>query len=230
IYLLVRKNTKQISAYVSENHREGKTEDTIVVTFAATAFAVSTFALLFTTSTNVPRYFIPSMIFMVPVIAFYFTKERSWFNSRMTALLLVLCLGLLTVKTEASMITTDKNANRTESIQWLMEQGYTFGYATYWNANITQELSNGQLVVANILEPESLGFFEWSSEAAYYIPSGEEGSKVPEGKVFLLLSNEQVEKYSQAPVIKKSEKVYVDDAFTVYSFESSEKLLQYQVK
>ena len=32
--------------------------------------------------------------------------------------------------------------------QELVEEGYTFGYATYWNANILQELSGGKVEVA----------------------------------------------------------------------------------
>ncbi|MCR4589022.1 MAG: hypothetical protein K5682_11480 [Lachnospiraceae bacterium] len=201
-----------------------------MVVFLETAFLLSTFLLLFTKSTNVPRYYIPSVIFMVPVIAVYYSRECRIFERVAFLLLMILGFGVLTLKAEVSYATNSTNESRMKSIEWLKNQSYTFGYATYWNANITQELSNGQLVVANIMEPESLGFFKWSSEAAYYIPSGEDGGKVPEGKVFLLLSNEQVEKYSQAPAIRKGEKVYVDEAFTVYSFGSSGDLLQYQIK
>ncbi len=230
IYGKTCKAVKQDRLAVTRESEEKQMGDSILVTFSGSAFTVSALALIFTTSTNVPRYFIPSMIFLVPVGALYFTKEKRWFDRRVTALLLVLCFGLLTLKTDASMMTTDKNMARKESIAWLMEQGYTFGYATYWNANITQELSNGALVVANILEPESMGFFEWSSEEAYYLDPGEAGSKVPAGKVFLLLTNKQVETYGQAPALTGGEMVYVDDEFVIFSYENAEDLLQYRIR
>ncbi len=215
---------------VRKNVWEEKSKERLLITFASTAFLISAFTLLFTTSTNVPRYFIPSVIFFAPAFALYLSRENHLMHRRVSILLMVLCFGLLTLKADASMVSTDKNADRRVVTKWLTDNGYTFGYATYWNANITQELSNGQIRVANILDPESMGFFKWSSEEAYYLPAGDEGSKVPAGKVFLLLTTDQERTYRQAPAIKNGEKAYVDDAFAVYSYESAEELLQYQVQ
>ena len=90
-------------------------------------------------------------------------------------------------KTGLSMMTADKNAEKKVIAQELEEMGYTFGYATYWNANIVQELSNGRVEIANLHRADdgSFSLFKWSSMQRYYEPD------YPQGKVFLLLTEEE---------------------------------------
>ena len=60
--------------------------------------------------------------------------------------LLTICLILGTGKTVMSFLTVDKNETKRPVAQFLAENGYDFGFATYNNANIITELTNGAAI------------------------------------------------------------------------------------
>ena len=203
--------------------RTWKTKDSLhrfLVFFLATSFFLNSFVFVFTNSTLVPRYYITTLIFVIPIAAIYFTEETIAFDKRVVALLLAVCLVVATGKTDLSMMKTDKNAGRRQVSAYLVDQGYEFGYATYWNGNIMQELSNGTLQLANISDPEEFAFFKWSSESAYYEPEYETG------KVFLLLSEEEFADYGDAKVLTIGKEIYHENGFVVYGYESNQELLK----
>lgn len=187
--------------------------------FFEVSFVLNTFVFVFTDSTVVPRYFLTSLCFLVPLAAVMMSEEKVRFDRNVLALVLIAALALATLKTAGSMAVTDKNAGRRASAQYLVENGYTFGYATYWNANILQEMTDGSVEVANILDPESMEFFRWSSEARYYEPD------YADGKVFLLLTCEEEETYQNARALQRGERVYADADYVIYSYDSAIDLL-----
>ena len=115
-------------------------------------------------------------------------------------------------------MTIDKNADRKKVAAFLVENGYTFGYATFTNAGIMTELTNGRLEVANVWDPLELNDFKWSSPAAYY----EEGYW--SGEVFLILSEEETVEFAEAPAVKDGKEIYRESGYVVYLFESVEDL------
>ena len=83
---------------------------------------------------------------------------------------------------------------------WLTEQGYTQGYATFWNGNVMTEWSNGQLdmwVVGdfNTMEPD-----RWLQKISH--------EQKPEGEVFLLTSRWELERMSLSSLYWWSTVVY----------------------
>lgn len=192
-----------------------------LVIFFFTAFFLNTFVFIFTDSTIVPRYYITSMVFAIPVMGIYLTEEKKVLDRRAIAILLILCLGASSLKVSASLALTDKNADRYGAITYLEDNQYYFGYATYWNGNITQELSNGTIELANIDDPENFDFFKWSTESSYY------DLDYPTGKVFLLLTEEEATDYADAEVIQAGQKVYDDGVFVIYGYASNEDLLSH---
>lgn len=204
---------------VIRTRKTKKPEHRFLIFFLASSFFLNTFVFVFTNSTLVPRYYITTLIFVIPVAAIYFTEESVTFDKRVVAVMLAVCLIVATGKTSLSMITVDKNREKREAAQFLVEQGYDFGYATYWNGNIMQELSDGALQLANISDPEEFSFFKWSSESAYYEPD------YATGKVFLLLSEEEYQEYRNAKVLSAGEEIYHQNGFVIFGYESNEMLL-----
>lgn len=195
-----------------------KDERFFMVLFLITAFFVNCFAFVFTTSTMVPRYYITVFIFVLPVLAFYFQSEKLVFDKAVVGLVLAGCLFLSTGKTVVSEITADKNASKRPVAEFLAENGYHFGYATYTNANIITELTDGAVEIANVWDPEALNDFKWSSPAKYY----EEGYH--EGSVFLLLTKEEANTFADAEAVKTGELIYDDGSYMVFLFDSVESL------
>ncbi len=187
--------------------------------FLAVSFVLNVFVFVFTTSTMVPRYYLTIFIFVLPVLCFYMEQEKLYFDKAVVTLLLAGCILLATGKTVLSYLSVDKNADKRVVAEFLQENSYDFGYASYWNANIITELTDGQVEIANVLDPVSLEYFKWSSPMKYY----EEG--YAEGEVFLLLTAEEIARAKGCAALEKGNVVYEDSAYTVLAYESSSALL-----
>lgn len=203
-----------IKAY---RQREGRRFFTVL--FLAVAFAVNVFVFVFTNSTMVPRYYITLFIFALPAAAFYFEGKEPLLDRLAVGALLLVCFGMGTLKILFSFLTTDKNEDKRAVAEFFMENEYDFGYATYWNANIMTELTNGKVEVANIIDPESLAFFKWSSPMKYYEENYHQGA------VFLLLTSEEAEEYEDAGALRTGEQVYADGHYVVLVYESVDELM-----
>lgn len=190
-----------------------------VALFLAVSMGLNLFVFVFTTSTMVPRYYITTLIFVLPVVAFYMEGRDPAFDKLAVSLLLACCFLLGAAKVTLSYLTVDKNQGKRAVAAFLRENGYDFGFATYWNANIMTELTDGAVEIGNIEDPECLEFFKWSSPMRYY----EEGYH--QGETFLLLTAEQTVEYAEAEALRKGEIVYQDGDYTVFVYESVEELM-----
>ena len=207
------KNTALVEP-AEQNHRR------ITVLFAGVSFALHLFVFIFTTSTMVDRYFIPIAIFFLLTLAIYMEWEELAFDRVLVCLILGGSLALAGVKTYYSFITNDKNEARYEMAEHLVQEGYTFGYASYWNSNIMTEVSNGQLEMANLWSMESLGDFKWSSKVSSYEPK--------EGKIFLIVGADELTYAEAYGMLEQQEIIYENESFTVLHFDSQEEFLAYR--
>lgn len=196
--------------------KKGKEPDlrSFIRYFFVIAFILNTFVFVFTTSTIVSRYYITVFIFVLPLICFYYELEERCLDRYLVLLFLCGCLGLGTVKCVYSFVDKDKNAEEKKVAAFLEAEGYSFGYASYWNANIMTELSDGVLEVANIGDFETMSYFRWSSPMKYY------ETDYHQGKTFLLMTGEQREEYSDLKVLKNGKQIYADDTYVVFHYDS----------
>lgn len=186
--------------------------------FFVTAFGLNTFVFLFTTSTIVARYYITVFLFALPLLCVYYEHERLPLDRLLLTVLLCGALGLTTAKCVYSFVDKDKNEDKRPVAAYLEEQGYTFGYASYWNGNIMTELTDGTVEIANIHEIERMDMFTWSSPVRYY----QEGYH--SGKTFILLTAQEAAEYAQVPVIAAGEVVYDRQGYIVLHYDSVEEL------
>lgn len=184
--------------------------------FFEVAFVLNTFVFVFTTSTMSERYYITVFVFAVPLLALYFEKESYRLDKFLVMTFLVGALLLTTSKSIFSLASNDKNAELRDAVAFLQEEGYDFGYATYWNGNIMTELSNGELGVAQIAELADMSFFRWSSPIGYY----EEGYH--QGKCFLILTRDEYEDYKEHPCIMAGQAVYQDIKYVIFHYDNGE--------
>lgn len=192
-----------------------------VALFLAVAMAVNLFVFVFTTSTMVPRYYITILIFALPVLAFYMEGKEPALDRLAIGSLLAACFLLGSAKVTLSFLTVDKNEGKRAVAAFLEENGYDFGFATYWNANIMTELTDGAVEIGNISDPEELAYFKWSSPSRYY----EDGYH--QGEAFLLLTAEEMEEYSGAEALQAGELVYQAGGYAVFLYENTEELMSY---
>ena len=94
------------------------------------------------------------------------------------------------------------NPHLAEVCDWLEDEGYTQGYATFWNGNVLTEWSDGQIEMwvtnnFNTLEP-----YEWLQKTSHVQP--------PEGPVFLLTTMEELQSMNLTQLYWWSDVVYED--------------------
>ena len=207
-----------------QTRKNSRGQRLFVSLFLTVSLCVNLFVFVFTTSTMVPRYYITIFIFVLPVLCFWLERQERYFDRAAVSVILAACLLLATGKTTLSYLTVDKNANRREVAAFLEENGYRFGYATYWNANIITELTDGRVEIANVGDAEYLEYFQWSSPMKYY------KNGYAEGEVFLLLSGEEAAEAAGTKTLQGGRVVYENGAYTVLAYDSQESLLGLAVK
>lgn len=186
------------------------------------SFLLNSFVFVFTNSTLVPRYYITTVILLIPLVIFYLEEEKKPLDRYLVVSLLTVCLLTATAKTGLSMMTVDKNAEKKTVAKELTEKGYHFGYATYWNANIVQELSNGTVELANLHlgEDGNLYFFRWSSMQRYY------EKDYPAGNIFLLLTKEEESALVGSGLLQNGREAFSTDSYVVYDYAENADFLK----
>ena len=151
--------------------------------------------------------------------AYYAESGEHRFDKAAVAVLLAICILFGYAKSVYSFVMTDKNEELKKAVEYLGTKELSFGYATYWNANITAELSDGQIKMANILDPESMTYFIWSTPKRYYADVNYVN------QVFLLLTKEEAEQYRNSKTLTGGEKVYDADGYVIYMYDNAKELL-----
>ena len=103
--------------------------------------------------------------------------------------------------------------------EWLSENGYTHGYATFWHSNVLTEWSNGELDMHSISD-SSLDVTDphsWLERLDHATP--------PTGKVFLLTNAEEL-KTAQKESIQRYYTVYqAENDYLIMAFDSYDEMV-----
>ena len=167
------------------------------------------------------RYWIPLMTLGAPVMAACLTGETNAPLRRGCALLFA---GVVLTASAMQITSTMKHPEITdvqrERAAFLQESGLTFGYATFWNANVITELTNGEV--------EAVGISIAQNEKGQGVPrvsewlEAQENRRMerPDERVFMLLTEAESERLDD--FLKKSgaQARYTRDGMTAYEIES----------
>lgn len=103
---------------------------------------------------------------------------------------------------------------------WLVDNGYSRGFSTFWNSNIFTALSDNRIEMWTIV-PSWMP--EWSELKLYpWLQKKDHLEKLPQGRIFLLLTTH--EDAADLPFSLGGREVYRCNGYTVYEYESAEKL------
>lgn len=123
---------------------------------------------------------------------------------RVAAIAFCVCIVATSVSTGMRFFSSGyrTNPHLAEVCSWLEDQGYTQGYATFWNGNVLTEWSDGQIEMwvtgnFNTLEP-----YRWLQKTSHEAP--------PEGPVFLLTTMEELNSMDLSQLYWWSNVVYED--------------------
>lgn len=181
-------------------------------------FLINWYMLVFTDVLQQYRYWLPVYVIAVLLAGIYFAqvKEKTEFLKPALALL---AAGTVLVSLYGELW-QDTKYNDCEKrygyMEFLEEQGYTFGYATFWNSSVTEYLSNGEIEVGHLGGKDGVSSpYEWLCPKYYY----EKGYHT--GKTFLLLARTEEPALSigDITIMQDAVKVYEDEYYVIYEGE-----------
>lgn len=164
------------------------------------------------------RYWIPIVPFLLIYIGIYIKKA----NKNKLAILLVLCM--FGVSYNAVKIYTDNTAEiaRQELVDYLESNNYTQGYASFWNANVITELSNGEIDVwcgdITFNMDSTYKLFDWLQDKRHFT------EEPKSNKVFLLI-NTRVDDIDGSSI--EEYLGFEKGTYKVYLFDSYEQIKKY---
>lgn len=156
--------------------------------------AVTLFTFVFVEELYLNRYWLPVMTLGGPVMAMCLSREKRC-ALRVLSLAAFACvmLGLSAVQIRSSMANPEIGEGDWYNAQVVRESGVKLGYATFWNANVMTELTDGEVEVVGMAiarNAQDQGYPElsvWLETKENLVESR------PQEAVFLLLGEDEAQ-------------------------------------
>ncbi|MCL2832371.1 MAG: hypothetical protein FWD78_04300 [Treponema sp.] len=147
-----------------------------------------------------------------------------------TFIIIIICItvfGQGGLKFQQLISADDLNAGRQGYISFLENNKMNFGFATFWNANVTTELSNGKITMAgieikNIEDENQIKHATWLTDKKY------ENPQYSDNDVFILLAQDEWNELGNNKNIVNKSPVYDDGQYVIITYPST-KLLHEQL-
>ncbi|MGP1368667.1 MAG: hypothetical protein ACTTKX_05365 [Treponema sp.] len=191
----------------------------IFIVLAAVIIVINSFVTIHTA--YVDRYFIPAFVYCIPCFAVFLESAKlSLLKKYLLGVSSAVALITSSFIMYSNILMADGNEDKNAVCRFL-DKNYSFGYATFWNANVFTFLTNGRVEVADIGNrageetlPREIEFL-WLSPDFYWEENYK--SDVP---VFLLVTQEEYERSPEHNIFKSGREVYSDDFYRVFDYEN----------
>lgn len=194
-------------------------------------FVLFAFVFGFYTNVNIEMvgyYFVTSFIFFLPFLALVLQNGEvsalhQWILSA-SAALMILANSFVQY---ADFSAKNENGKKDGAIAYLLDNGYSFGYSFFKEANETWFYTNGRIEVGDLVHddndenntdvlPENFKVHKWLTPKRYY----ESGFKENE-PVFLFLRREDYLNTPEHKVFLRGNLSYEDENYVVFTYESN---------
>lgn len=186
--------------------------------FFAAGFVLFAGLFLFTSMPYNARYNISLVIFCIPLVGIYLRHlQRPLCYRHVVAGLLVCLLTVSAALFYNKESDINVNVGRQAAADAMVADGYTDGYATYWNGNILTELTDGALEIwallpdANSVDPTNLNP---GLQLASHLDTP------PAGRFFVLFSDEEMQTYAMPQRMDPTRIIYQQDGYTAFGYET----------
>lgn len=172
------------------------------------------------------RYLIHFFPFYGAALLVFLVRDKTFSRLFRGAFAVLLAALMLIVSVNAFDYYKDDIHNEEIPIQYLQQatdtllaEGYDFGYASFWDANVVTYISNGQIAMCSLNTFDWWYPYEWLNRRDYV----QNGST---GKVFLLLSAREYDQIVGAGYDYLAEEylVEVTDRYVIFGYENTEQL------
>ena len=197
--------------FVSRNRLDARKSTSVKLTIVLVVFAFVLVCLMHTQDGSGPtwRYWglgtFP-MLLVIPLALSNWSRRSLRYVLVMIISLLVFAFpGYQTARKVSAQI--NEPYDPPTYLRYLEDNGYTFGEATFWNANVNTVLSDGTVQIKPVLNDEDLSFFAWLTHKDYRDQKAE----------FLLLTQEEYRLRQQNGWETPYQMVFSNDDYVVFA-------------
>lgn len=190
----------------------------MLLTFVS-SMLINTFIFMFLAGSYVPRFYMPSLIFIAPMIAIYIdsTQRMKIYFHSLVALVLVASMNISGIVSCFYCIDKDLNAPCKELVSFLSDNDLNFGLTPFWNTGVINELSDGRIECVNIIDSDITRFHGWLTFKKYEHIATWENLAV--SQIFLLLNEDIYINFKDTKMVSNGELVYDWDGYKVLVYD-----------
>lgn len=192
-------------------------KDKYIVCFFLAALLVHAFVYVFLMKEYKARYMLPFFMLLPYVVS---TIVKEWRPSCKKFILTVLGVCFLLVSVNAANRVNELGnhqgidvAKQKEMADFLVHNGYQYGFSTFWYANSTVQISDGQLEICALVSPKAFEKYEWLSTKDQIDYSYLD-------KTFFIVSDAQLDESKEMPWNQEEKIVWHDGGICVFEYPS----------
>lgn len=203
---------------------ENPAKKTFII-FTAVLFVFNTF--IFINTEYISRYFILLLAFVFPCIAIFLESELI---SVINKYFIALCFGIVVLSNSfivfEDSLCSHGNSEREKITEFLSNSDYDCGYATFWQANVFNFLTNDKVHIANLYRYEENGIEKitsnfkcdkWLTPNSYYTDNFGNNKKV-----FLLVTTAEYNATPDATIFKNGNLVFNDEYYYLFDYKNND--------
>lgn len=203
---------------------ESKIHKTFTI-FVIILFVFNSF--IFINTEYIERYFILILAFIFPCIALLLDSEKS---SVIHKYFIGICFSITIISNTfivlEDSLCSQENYDKKEITEFLNESNYDCGYATFWNANVFNFLTNDKLQIANLYRygdgdnkkiTDIFKCDKWLTPNSYYTDSFGH-----DDKVILIVTSNEYNDSKDANVFKNGKQIFVNDYYRIFEYSTNE--------
>ncbi len=206
--------------------------DEVLYSFTVICFSsalIFTLIYTFTDMTYLDRYNVPITVLFVPLSAY--ALSNCSFDKKSKSQIMIFIVLLLAIRGITFYIvepTTDSSSELRIIADTLTDKKYFEGYATFWNANILTELSNGSIEVWDWADTDN--DFKCIDQTHQWLQLKSHIYEHPKDRVFWVLTNDQNNSFHFPKNISSDHKIYeTPNDINWDVFEEKDRTTQYKV-
>lgn len=195
-------------------------ENQLLSFYLLSAIIVFVGLYVFTDLQYADRYNLPILVFSIPVISINLKElECKKCLKQLGGITFVAVATICSLFNYREYKKIDTTKELREITEYLSDIDIPVGYATFWNANVLTELSDGYIEVYSYLPGNNINqLFEWLQLTSHE-------TEKPQGKTFALFKKDEYEGSPLKPFFEKMKPTYNTDNYMLYCFESYDSLL-----
>lgn len=204
-------------------------ENYLLSLFFACAVAIFVTLYAFVSVRYIDRYNLPILVFAFLIMALNL-RDLSWQIKwkKLACIGVTAMLVLNSVITYRSYTQLDYTRELREIEQILSQSDYHAGYATFWNANVLTELSNGEIDVYDWCDGNetSMSTVRDVNQTYEWLQLTSHKTETPEGPVFLLFRPFEYDASNWKEGMKLENLLYQSEEYIVYGYDSYDRMVE----